>query len=174
MIQLIYDIKVCYIVVRLEITPQFRGDLGELYFKHLCLQRGYAFTKLEAIYNTFTPQNVLELKFGFDRLLFEIPEVMVDEIRRICKPMDVDGSNAYVFDFLTCKVGHQYNLGVDVNYRDIKAFSWVEVKSGTSQLSKHQLDTARTCKIKFNVFRVKDVMKSPDSVWISWEGQGID
>jgi hypothetical protein len=160
-------------MTRLTITPELRGDLGELYFKHLCKQRGYAFTRLEDIYVTFTPQDVLEFKFGFDRVLIQIPEVYVDEVRRICKPTDIDGSSSFVFDFLTCKLGREYAINDEPNIRDVGAFSWVEVKSGHSQLSRHQEETARKCKIKFNVFRVKDVMDSPDNVWISWDGQGI-
>lgn len=161
-------------MAKLKVTPELRGDLGELYFKHLCRQRRYVFTRLEDIYNTFTPQNILEFKYGFDRVLIEIPDTIVDEVRRICKPMDLDGTRSFVFDFLTCKLGHEYNLGDAINYRDAKAFSWVEVKSGSSPLSRHQEEVSRTCKITFNVFRVIDVMLSPDKIWIKWEGQGID
>jgi hypothetical protein len=86
------------------------------------MQRGYVFTRLEDIYNTFTPQDILEFKFGFDRVLIQIPEMIVDEVRRICKPMDIDGTYSFVFDFLTCKLGYEYNLGDDVNYRGRKCF----------------------------------------------------
>jgi len=122
-------------MTKLQITPELRGDLGELYFKHLCMQRGFAFTKLEDIYNTFTPQDILEFKFGFDRVLIKIPEEIVDEIRRISKPLDVNGSLSFVFDFLTCRLGKEYVVGDEVNVRHVTAFSWVEVKTGTSQLS---------------------------------------
>jgi len=157
-------------MTRLEITPELRGDLGELYFKHLCMQRGYAFIKLEAIYNTLTPQGRLIFKYQFYRVNIQIPDSIVDEVRRVCRPTDLNASDAFVFDFLTCKLGKEFMLGNEVNIRGASTFSWVEVKSGASKLSKHQEEIARTCKIKFNVFRVKDVMDSPDNIWIKWEG----
>ena len=81
------------------------------------MQRGYAFIKLEDIYKTFTPEDILEFKFGFDRVLIHVPEPIVDEIRRICKPMDVDGSDSYVLDFLTCRLGNGYDIDNEINIR---------------------------------------------------------
>ncbi len=155
----------------MEITPELRGDLGELYFKHLCQQRGYAYIRLEDIYNTFTPQDILEFKYGFDRILIQIPESIVDEIRHICKPTDIDGNPSFVFDFLTCRLGDGWAVNGEINNRDVKDFSWVEVKTGASQLSKHQEETALFCKIKFNVFRITDVLAPPNKIWIKWEAE---
>lgn len=91
------------ILTRIEVTNALRGDLGELYFKHLCQQRGYGYIRLEDIYNNLGLDGILEFKCGFDRILVGIPEEVDDDIREICRPLDVHGNPSFVFDFLTVK-----------------------------------------------------------------------
>lgn len=126
-------------MTKLEITNQLRGDLGELYFKHLCYLWGYAFIKLEDIYHTFSPKNILEFKYGYERVPIEIPEKITDEVRRLCRPLYYDGSPSFVFDFFTCRLGRYYDIEETNRYGG--SFTWVEIKTGSSQLSKRQEET---------------------------------
>ncbi len=156
-------------MTRIQVTPELRGDLGELYFKHLCFQRGYAYIKLEDIHETFTADNnVLKFRFEFERIPITIPSEIVDEIRRISKPMDIDGSPSFVFDFLTCPVFQEDRLD-GINRREPEQFNWVEVKTGQSMLSQHQEQVSKTCKIRFSVFRIWNVDDSPLYIEIDWE-----
>lgn len=154
---------------RIQLTPQLRGDIGELYFKHLCYQRGYAFIKLEAIYKSFMTQDILEFRFKYKRILIQIPEPLIEEIRRVCQPLDFNGSKSYVFDFFTCKLGKDRLSFDDVNVRDRSNFNWVEVKTGSNHLTYHQNEIRHTCKIPFNVFRVRDIMVAPNNVIIKYD-----
>jgi len=160
-------------MARIELTTQLRGDIGELYFKHLCYQRGFAFIKPEAIYKTFTPQNILEFRFKYKRIKIKIPDSLVEEVRRVCQPVEFNGSLAYVFDFFTCKLGNEFMSPSDINERDASNFNWVEVKTGQNHLSHRQQDIRQTCKIPFSVFRVKDILVSPDNVYISYDGKEL-
>jgi hypothetical protein len=90
---------------------------------------------------------------------------VVDELAntaraRLVEGDPLDGSLSWVFDFLTCKVSEgegPYQL------------HWVEIKSGSSMLSKHQEEVRRGCKIPFSVFRISGVDGSPYKVEIEWE-----
>ena len=155
-------------MTKLDVTNELRGDLGELYFKHLCQRSGYAYLRLEDIYNNLTPKSVLEFKLGFDRILIELPEEISDEVWRVCQPLDVDGSPSYVFDFLTCKMDREYSLE-DENVFPASNFHRVEVKTGESELSRHQEEVRNQCKMQFDVFRIENVDASPHAVIISWE-----
>jgi hypothetical protein len=155
-------------MARIQVTNELRGDLGELYFKHLCQQRGYAYIKLEDIYNTFSPKGVLEFKLSFDRIPISIPEEITDEIWRVCRPTDVDGSPSFVFDFLTCAVHKGYYVD-QINIRSANDFNWVEIKTGDSTLSQHQDQVRQQCKIPFSIFRIKNVNVSPYNINIEWE-----
>jgi hypothetical protein len=53
-------------MTHIALTNELRGDLGELYFKHLCQQRGYGYVRLEDIYNNFGLDGILEFKCGFE------------------------------------------------------------------------------------------------------------
>lgn len=159
-------------MVNLDITNLLRGDLGELYFKHLCLQRGFAYIRLEDIYNTFTPADILEFKYGFDRVPIKIPQQVVSEVRRICKPLEFNGSASFVFDFLTCRLPEKYSTEI-VNIREKEDFHWVDVKSGSGSLSKRQQDVLETCRIKGAVFRISDVNLSPKEVDIRIDSEII-
>src|SRR2546427_1666552 len=155
-------------MTQIEVTNELRGDLGELYFKHLCQQRGFAYLRLENIYNTLTPKSVLEFKLRFDRILIELPNEIADEVWTVCRPLNIDGSPSYVFDFLTCKIDRDYFLE-NVNVFPASNFHWVEVKTGGSELSRHQEEVRNQCKMHFDVFRIENVDASPHAVIINWE-----
>ncbi|MFY3739832.1 MAG: hypothetical protein HMLIMOIP_000251 [Candidatus Nitrosomirales archaeon] len=155
-------------MTRIQITPEFRGDLGELYFKHLCFQRGYAFIKLEDIHETLRTSKVLKFRFGFERIPIEIPDEIIDEVRRISTPIMLRDTNSFVFDFLTCHV-YQEDRPDHPNMRVGGDFNWVEIKTGNSILSAHQEQVAGTCKIRFSIFRIVNVDDRPYYVDIDWE-----
>lgn len=155
-------------MTKLDITNQLKGDLGELYFKHLCYLRGYAFIKLEDIYHTFSPKGILEFKYGYERVPIEIPEKITDEVRRLCRPLYYDGSPSFVFDFFTCRLGRYYDIE-ETNYYRPRSFTWVEIKTGSSQLSKRQEETSDSCKVDFSIFRIRNVEVPPSEIDIEWE-----
>ena len=154
------------ILARLGITPGLIGDLGELYFKHLCLQRGFGYIRLEDI-QTRIP-SVQEFKFGFERIPVIVPPTLIEEITRISKPTTVNGTQSFVFDFLTCKL-YETDSRISPNIREPKDFCWVEVKAGQSHLSSHQYEVAQTCKIRFSIFKIANVMSSPRAIQIDWQ-----
>ena len=155
-------------MTRIDVTNELRGDLGELYFKHLCQQRGYGYIRLEDIYNNYGLDRALEFKCGFDRIWVVVPEDVEDDIRDVCIPLDVNGSNSFVFDFLTVKL-HPSDREKDAVVKKSEDFCWVEIKTGGSTLSKHQDDVREGCLIRFSLFRIPDVNVSPQNVQIKWE-----
>lgn len=155
-------------MTRIEVSNELRGDLGELYFKHLCQQRGYGYVRLEDIFNNFGLDRLLEFKCGFDRIIVLVPEDVEDDIRDVCMPLDVNGTDSFAFDFLTVKL-HPKDRDADFVQKKPEEFCWVEIKTGGSQLSKHQNEVREGCFIRFSLFRVSDVNVSPHNVEIKWE-----
>lgn len=151
----------------IAITTEFLGDLGELYFKHLCQQRRFAYIRLERIHKTL-PNPSLEFSYRYWRLPILIPKDAIEEVTRVAKPTLINESESFVFDFLTTKVSDADDLKYP-NARKSADFCWVEIKTGASSLSRHQEDMARTCKIRFSIFRIRNVMSSPRRVEIDWE-----
>ncbi len=86
----------------------------------------------------------------------EIPEEIQDEIWKVSKPLDVDGSPSFVFDFLTCKIDDDYSTE-QINIFPATNFHWVEVKTGDSELSRHQEEVRNQCMMKFDIFRIENV-----------------
>jgi len=154
-------------MTEIEVTDELLGDLGELYFKHLCYQRGYAFVRLDNVHKTL-PNQVIDFKFEFERIPIRIPDELVPEVSRISKPTPINGTQSFVFDFLTCRV-YEADKVDKPNARDSRDFCWVEIKTGKSSLSRHQEEVARTCEMRFSVFRVVNAMSPPDEVEIEWE-----
>jgi len=142
--------------------------LGELYFQHLCEENRYAYIRLWEIYHTLTPKAVLEFKLGFDRVPVKIPAEILEELRTVCQPLDINGSPSYVFDFLTCRMPNEYYVDRS-NLVPASSFHWVEVKTGKSQLSRHQQKIREQCGLQFDIFRVENVDDSPHNVRIRWE-----
>jgi hypothetical protein len=153
-------------LVRLHVTNELLGDLGELYFRHLCVQRGFGYLKLEDIHKA-QPAKVLEFKFLYERIPIAVPPSIVEEIARISKPLLVNGTKSFVFDFLTCKV-YDTDSTTQTNGREPDDFCWVEIKSGMSRLSPHQFEVAQTCKMRFSIFRIKNVASQPRNVELQW------
>ena len=109
-----------------------RGSLGELYFKHYCRQHNYLYAKTEDIAKEFTPEKrTVTFTFGFDRVPIRIPKDMATEVFKAAQSTSTDGSS-YVVDFLTCS-NWKENSGFDP-----EDYAWVEVKTGSSDLSPNQ------------------------------------
>jgi hypothetical protein len=149
------------------VTKELQGDLGELYFKHLCRQRGYGYTKLEDLHRS-PPDPVHIFKFGFKRIPVIIPSSMLEEVSRISQPTTLsNGTASYVFDFLTCRLDQSESASP--NTKKSTDFTWVEIKTGGSKQSRNQFQTAQTCKVHYSIFRVSEVLASPEDVEIDWE-----
>lgn len=159
-------------MTRLTIDNEFKGDLGEFYFKRYCNEHGYAYIKLEDIYNTLTPKGELEFKKGFARIIVKIPDEIIPEIHKVCKPnvKSTKASPSFVFDFLTCQMHKETDFS-DVKNKLPRDFVWVEIKTGTSELSANQLKTAEQVKLRFAIFRIFDVDVPPRYIEIEWEGE---
>lgn len=154
-------------MTQIDVTKELLGDLGELYFRHLCQQRAYGYLRLEDVYNT-SPPKVLDFKFGFERIPVIVPDSISNELMRISKPALLNGTQSFVFDFLTSKV-YDSDDAEEPNEREPDDFCWVEIKSGMSRLSRHQFQVAQTCNLRFAIFRITNVMSSPQHVEIEWE-----
>ncbi|MDA4119938.1 MAG: hypothetical protein OK436_05065 [Thaumarchaeota archaeon] len=153
-------------MARIRLTPEFLGDLGELYFKHLCQQRDYGYIRLERLHRTL-PNPILEFTHRFERIPVMLPEEILDEVTRVSKPTPVNGTNSYVFDFLTTKV-YELDSVKYPNKREPDDFCWVEIKTGNSKLSTHQFEVANSCKVRFSLFRITNAFLSPRQVEIDW------
>jgi hypothetical protein len=153
-------------LTKIRFTNEFIGDLGELYFKHLCQQRAYGYTRLERIFKVL-PNPILDFTFRYERIPVTIPGEIFEEVTRVSKPTMIDGTQSFVFDFLTCKV-YEDDRRDYPNSREPDDFCWVEIKSGGSRLSRHQLEVSRSCKMRVSVFRISNVMSSPRQVQIDW------
>lgn len=158
-------------LTRIWLTPEFFGDLGEFYFKHLCAQRSFAYIRLEKIQRTL-PNPILEFTYRYWRIPVQVSKEAIDEVTRVSRPMIFNESESYVFDFLTTKVRRSDYLDYP-NVRQLADLCWVEIKTGNSQLSDHQLQVSRSCKIRFSVFRVRNVHLSPGLVDIEWPFDSI-
>ena len=141
--------------------------MGELYFKHLCYQRAYCFIKLEDVYKSL-PGQVLQFKFIYQRIPILIPKALAEEVSRVSRPSVINGTQSFVFDFLTCKA-YEADSTKKPNSREPDDFCWVEIKSGGSRLSRHQYQTAQACNIRFAIFRIVDAESPPEEVEIEWE-----
>lgn len=154
-------------MAQIIMTKEFLGGLGEHYFKHFSFQNSFGYLRLEEIHGKL-PSQVLDFKFKFKRIPIIIPPSLIDEITRISKPTLVNGTRSFVFDFLTCKLS-QGDSTEKPNPRDPHAFCWVEIKAGSGHLSHHQFQVKQTCKMRFGIFKIRNVMSSPSDVEIDWE-----
>lgn len=154
-------------MARIRITPEFLGSLGELYFKTFCQQRNYGYTNLERIHETL-PTPIVHFTFGFKRIPILLPKEILGEVTKISTPNPVNGTDSYVFDFLTSKVSEQDSTEYP-NSRRPEDFCWIEIKTGASQLSQRQRSTADNCKIRFALFRVRNPYSGPRGIEIDWE-----
>lgn len=144
-------------MVYLEFDNHLKGDFGELVFEHFSKKNGYAYIKLEDIYKTLTPNNVLTFRQGWMRRKIKLPDDMIEEVRMICKPSnDNDGSPSFVFDYLTIGLPKAYfdDKGNQIKEFTRFAFHWVEIKTNKSVLTPNQETTIKKIKTPFYVFRV--------------------
>ena len=142
----------------------------------MCLHKGWAYTRLEDIHKHATADNIIEMKFGFERIKVRIPDSVSEEVKRVSIPHVKEGasnpSSAYVFDFLTCyidKDGYFRDASFKVKAVNVSRLRWLEIKTGTGRLSTNQRAIRLTCKIPVVVFRIWDVLAPAEKIWISWE-----
>lgn len=157
----------------LRTNRKVQGDYGELLFEHFSLQNNYGYISLEEIYKTFTPNNKLFFKFGYERIEVTIPKEIAEEIRNICKPTNKkEEEPSFVYDYFTVSIrgGFDWDSKRKVHYQSrpvsIKAFNWVEVKTGKSRLSKNQKEFVRECNLPVCVFRIP--IEIPDKIDVQW------
>ncbi len=154
---------------RIKITPELFGELGETYYKESCRLHGWAYTSLAQIYKNPINNDRLEFKFGFKRILVNIPPEIQQEITEISKPSNNKEENpSFVYDYLACKAYQNDNP----RYMDGMTpddFRWVEVKTGYSELTQNQIDATNKIKIPLIRCRVANVMAPPEEVRIYWD-----
>ena len=156
-------------MARIDLTSELFGSLGETYYKEYCAQKGWAYTSLEQIYKKTIHNDKLEFKFGFERILVKVPFQIQQEIIETAKPTNNQELNpSFVFDFLACKA----YASNDPRYLDVVSvedFRWVEVKTGSSELSPNQFSMAKKVKIPLIRCRIPNVMDPPKEVDIYWD-----
>lgn len=160
----------------METTKKLQGDYGEFVFEHFCLEKEYAYIGLEEIYNNLRPNNKLRFRFGYDRIEVAIPDEIVEEVKRICRPSNnSDSDPSFVFDYFTMSLKYNFTKIVDnrgnVSYSQHslttpKDFSWAEVKTGKSRLSRNQRQTIKGCKIWVYIFRIP--VEIPETIQVNW------
>jgi len=147
---------------QVDITPEFLGELGECCLKQYSSLNGWAWTSTEKIYKKPVHNNRLEFAFGFERILVQIPFEIQQEIHEISKPSNRDeASPSFVYDYLACKAyaSDDPRLLDEMKFDD---FRWVEVKTGYSQLSNNQIRKLNVITIPLVVFRVPNILDSPN------------
>lgn len=161
----------------METTKKLQGDYGEIVFEHFCLDNEYAYIGLEDIYNNLKPDNKLRFRRGYDRIEVIIPDEIVEEVKRICRPSNSqDFEPSFVFDYFTVSLKYNFRVEKDdkgnflySQFRPTKSkdFSWAEVKTGKSKLSRNQRQTIKECKIWVYVFRIP--LEIPEYIQVNWE-----
>lgn len=154
---------------KIKITPELFGELGETYFKDYCKHSGWAYTSLAQIYRNPIKDDRLEFKFGFNRILVNIPLEIQKEITEISQPTNNKEDNpSFVYDYLSCKA-HENDNPRYMDGMKPDDFRWVEVKTGRSELTQNQMDTINKIKIPLIRCRVANVMAPPEEVWIYFD-----
>jgi hypothetical protein len=151
----------------LKITPELRITLGETYYKEYCVQNGWAYTSLEQIFKNPIHKNKLEFRYGFKRILVNIPLEIQKEITSIARSGNKKEENpSFAYNFLACRVNENLRNLTDMKLED---FRWVEVKTGYSKLGQNQFDTLKKNKILLFRCRVANVLAPPEEVKVSWD-----
>lgn len=157
-------------MAKIRITPRLTGTLAEAYFKEFCDQRGWAYISLEQIHENGIKDGILKFKKGFNRILVQLPEEIIKEIERISKPSNSSVLNpSFVYDFLTCKAGRSGKDDGILEAKNKNDFCWVEVKTGSSELSKNQIQTLKKITIPLYRFRVPNPLLDASEVYIYWD-----
>jgi len=149
-------------VVTPRITNKLRGSLGEIYYKEYCDQKGWAYTSLENIYETMTPEWSFTFKKGFHRIKVTIPEDIRIEVKLLAKPTNNSfTSPSFVFDFLACKVGTHKNYS---QVQPSDRFVWVECKTGNAIFTSNQVNTMSKITLPLAIFHTSDVLEKPELI----------
>ena len=157
-------------MAKIRITPRLIGTLSEAYFKEFCDQHGWAYLSLEQIHENEIKNRILKFKKGFKRILVQLPEEIIKEVERISKPSNSSILNpTFVYDFLTCKADQTSKDGELLKVKNKKDFCWVEVKTGSRELTKNQIKTWKKIKIPLFRFRVPNPVLSSEEVDIYWD-----
>jgi len=152
-------------MTRPRITKSLKGMLGEVYYKELCDQRGWAYCSLENIYNSKN-NDILEFKKGFSRIKVKIPPEIQPEIQKISTPSNNSPDNpSFVFDYLACKVGNYTDFSKVQNPRE---FCWAEVKTGEGIFSDNQFKVLQEIQLPIAVFHIEDVLDKPNFIEMDW------
>lgn len=144
----------------MKASAKLQGDMGELVFEHFCQCNQYAYIRLDEIYNTFTPRNILDFKYGDCKIPVRVPDNIVQEIREFSKPVSKDEFKpTFVFDFLTVSLKASFKKEDGCFYKQEpylthKAFNWIEIKTGKAKLSKNQKKFCDKSKIGVKLFRI--------------------
>ena len=145
-----------------RITNKLRGSLGEIYYKELCDQEGWAYTSLENIYESMNSEWTFTFKKGFDRIKITIPERIREEVKMLVKPTNKSKTSpSFVFDFLACNV-KKYREYSKVN-SDV-FFTWVESKTGHMIFSGSQIKTMSKIELPLAIFHIADVLAEPKDI----------
>lgn len=157
-----------YGMSRIGLCEELQGRLGETVFEHFCNKRGYAYIRLEDIYNTLTPQGVLLFQKGFKRFAIQIPESIMEEVRLFSKPSNRQhDSPSFVYDYLTFSLWGNKGDGALIRNASKEKFNWVEVKTGRSKLSRNQRNYRKRAKIPVQLFRIDNHF--PERYEVTWE-----
>lgn len=149
----------------LEITPSLKAALAELYYKEACDQQGWAHVSLKDI--RISDSNVLVFNKGPHRVSIRLMDKIAQEIREISsRPVNDDGRNSYLFDYLACKVGQQKKYE-GVMLANPAALCWVKV--GKKTFSDEQVDALGRIKLPLAVFRIRNVLVQPGKIEMKWE-----
>ena len=157
-------------MARIRITPRLIGTLSEAYYKEFCDQHGWAYISAEQIHENGIKNGVLKFKKGFHRILVNVPNEIVEEIKCISRPSNSSILNpSYVYDFLACRVGQDWKEKEIINVKNMKDFCWVDVKTGLSELTSNQISTLKKITIPLYRFRVPNPLISSKDVTIYWD-----
>ncbi|MGY5149565.1 MAG: hypothetical protein ACW9W3_05830 [Candidatus Nitrosopumilus sp. bin_68KS] len=149
--------------MRPRITNALKGALGEVYYKELCDQRGWAYCSLENLHNSSL--DVISFKKGFSRIRVKIPDSIKPEVKTISTPSNASIDNpSFVFDYLACKVGDSTEGIVRPN-----DFCWSEIKTGLGIFSKNQYRTMYKITLPIAVFHIEDIFAKPHHIEMDWK-----
>ena len=163
---------------KLKTTRKLKGDYGELIFEHFCQKNNYAYIGLEEIYNNLTPKNKLYFKYGYHRILVNLPSDIIEEVREVCRPSNnKENEPSFVFDYLTVSLHTSFDKKYSKERRGMvhfqirpptnNAFNWVEIKTGKSRLSRNQKATKEKCVLPVVVFRIP--IEIPREIEVNWD-----
>ena len=152
-------------MAKINITEKLIGTLSEVYYKEYCDQNGWAYVSLEQIHERGIKKGILKFRKGFERIYVKIPKEIISEIEEISKPTNKSlFGPSYVYDFLACKVGNKKTRNYILEYKKKYHFVWVEVKTGSQELSPNQIQTLKKISLRLFRFRIPFPLGHPNEV----------